>query len=294
MTLYHSAQITPAVIEQIARSTVVYAIKRYPLSRVNGKEITTNSSHGIPLDHPLVHEQFVAMEATGVPYLGHFEDDTDKYNRPLPPIEGERQAILETGRRLRDKYKNLKICVEHASVKEAVHFVRSDGSGLTAMTITPHHPTFTLKDYELYGDDLRCKPSIQTEENRNEIWSFMVSGDSRTIAGNDDARHLRSKKKAGATGCALPHSIAMYAARFRDAGALDHRFVRFMCVNGPMWWGLPLPDAGDTITLHVDRERDLPEPTLVPSENDIVTPLGWHEDKAKCFHPGFVVDRPSF
>ena len=64
------------------------------------------------------------------------------------------------------------------------------------------------------------------------------------------------------------------------AGALDERFVRFMCYNGPDWWNLPRPDDDDTITIRVAKagEVDIPNPTVVPSKNDVISPLGWTEN----------------
>jgi len=71
--------------------------------------------------------------------------------------------------------------------------------------------------------------------------------------------------------------MAMYAQIFYECNALDSRFVRFACTNGPDWWGLDRPDLDDTIELRAVA-NGVPEPTTVPELNEVVIPLGWTAD----------------
>lgn len=272
MTVYHTDLTTPAMIEQIAASSVVRAVKHYPPH----KGATTGSGYGIPLEDS--HAMLRAMEETGVPLLGHFETVYDASGRELPSHQREAHMVDTVLWRLRDKYPNLRICFEHASTQEAVEFVEADTSGRTVMTVTPQHSLFTKADFEEHGTDLKCMPIVKTPEDRAAIVDFITSGDRRAIAGDDTAPHLSKTKRTAfedaANGCWLPHAIGLYATAFNRAGALDHRFERFMSLNGPEWWGLPAPDERDVITL-VRTSSRIPEPTRVPEEDDVVVPLGW-------------------
>ena len=288
MTLYHSRKITPQVIEYLARSNIVRAVKHYPPV----KNITTGSQEGgatIEESGPM----FERMQENGVPFLVHCEDAVDTQGRPLDPTQGEAHMIRHRMWRLRDKFPRLRICIEHASTVDAIQFVKADTSGNTVMTVTPHHPAFTNEDFVRFGNDLKCKPIVQTRENRDAIRTFMTSGDRRVIAGDDTAPHIRSTKampfKKAANGCWLPHSLALYAKTFDEAGALDERFERFMSINGPTWWHLPLPRADDTVTFYRTDTDDFPEPVLVPELDDVVVPLGWSEHEASRLKIGWAI-----
>ncbi len=278
MTLYHTVDITPAVIEQIAISSVVYAVKDYP----SHKGATTGSGHGIPLEeHP---DMLHAMEETGVPLLGHFEDVYDKNGRMLPLAERESHCVTNRLWRLRDKHPKLRICCEHATTEEMVEFVKADPSGRTVMTVTPMPLLFTDKDFERsWANLLKCMPITKGEEHHQAVLGFATSGDFRAIAGNDDAPHPSKSKLVSfdecSFGCRLPHSIPLYVKAFNQADALDERFIKFMCLNGPNWWGLEPPTSDDTITIRRETVRDIPDPVDIVEDDgsvsDIVLPLGW-------------------
>ena len=278
MTLYHTADITPEVIEEIARSAVVYAVKDYP----SHKGATTGSGYGIPLeDHP---DMLHAMEETGVPLLGHFEDVYDKHGKMLPHNMREQHCVRNRLWRLRDKHPDLRICCEHATTREMVEFVKADKSGKTVMTVTPMPLLFTDKDFaKSWGNLLKCMPITKGEPHQRAVLDFATSGDFRCIAGNDDAPHPSKTKLVAfdecSFGCSLPHSVPLYAKAFNQAGALDHRFINFMCLNGPNWWGLPLPSLDDTVTIRHDTAHDIPDPIDIVEEDgsisDIVLPLGF-------------------
>lgn len=277
MTLYHTADITPAVIERMAASAIVRAVKHYPPE----PGATTGSGHGISLDDPRSDEQFRVMAELKVPLLGHFESVKDDAGRTLHPRDGEAYFVRRHLWRFRDRHPNLRICFEHASTAEAIEFVKADPSGNTFMTVTPHHGSCTEGDFaRSWGNHLKCKPRVQPAENQAAIAEFITSGDPRVGAGDDTAAHLASAKakpfdQAPNGAFWTSHGIAMYAAIFERAGALDQRFEDFMSLNAPRWWGLPLPAEDDTITLVRETERDVPDPVAVPELDDFVIPLGW-------------------
>ena len=285
MTLYHTADITPAVIEQIAKQHCVRAVKHYPTHRAN-QEGTTGSGLGRPLE--AADDMLRAMEETGVPLLGHFEAVEDKHGRELPHSEREGYFVDNYLWDLRQKYPKLRICFEHCSTKKGVEFIKADTSGRTVGTFTPQHLWFTTDDFNRFSwrNHLRCMPYVKTEEDRAAVTDFATSGDMRAIAGDDTAPHLSAAKnkrfEEAACGCYLPHAIALYIAKFIESKAMKN-YEYFACLNGPRWWGLPIPADHDTITIRCETEHDIPEPTPVPEEDEFVIPLGWttEQDKLK-------------
>ena len=277
MTLYHTADTTPGVVEDIRRSRFVYAIKDYP-----GHGGTTNSGLGVPFDQ---HDDLMrAMAAYRVPLLIHVEDTHDADGRLLPHSKREGHCITNRLWKFRDKHPNLRICIEHASTIEAIEFVRADASGNTAMTVTPHHLLFTADDFDRYSwrNHLRCMPYVKTQADQYSLLDFATSGDPRCIAGNDNAPHPSSAKnkpfEEAACGCWLPHSIALYTRAFGMKDALGEPFVKFMCWNGPDWWGLSRPADTDTITIREEAKAAAPDPTPLPERGDVVIPLGWTKE----------------
>ncbi len=287
MTLYDTPAITPAVIEDIARSNIVFAVKHYPPH----PGITTGSGHGRPLEES--DRMLKAMEACNVPLLGHFEATHDEHNRLLPPEQREGYYVDHKLWRLREKYPNLRTCCEHASTKKMVEFVQADTSGRTGMTVTPHHPLMHNRTFKRSWASLaKCAPVLKGPEDQDAILEFVTSGDTRAWAGDDTAAHLFETKNRAfddcANGCWIPAdlSIALYALAFMNEGALDDRFARFMSLNGPEWWGLKTPAEDNLIRVHRTVKGDVPSPIPVDAENDIVVPLGWSKDRTDRLHIG--------
>src|SRR3989344_1481515 len=69
MTLYFTGMLTPRIIEEVAQSGFVIAIKWYPPH----PGATTGSGHGIPLRSEKAIQVLRAMVKNGVPLCGHFE-----------------------------------------------------------------------------------------------------------------------------------------------------------------------------------------------------------------------------
>lgn len=292
MTLYLTSDITPAVIEEMHESRIVRAVKSYPVHAA-AQQGTTNSGHGVPFDEIDV-ATIRAMIEYKVPLLVHAEDVNDLYGRELPHAEREAHCIMHRLRPFREKYPDLLISVEHASTCETVALVKEDKSLRTVLTATPHHLLFVADDFVRLGNLLRNMPYNKKPEDREALFEFVATGDPRCIAGNDTAPHP-SRLKIGmpferaTCGCWLPHSIALYARAFAQRGKLDESFVKFMCYNGPDWWGLERPAQDDTIRIVADTVNDIPAPTTLPEMDDIVLPLGWVEQGAmRTLELGFV------
>jgi dihydroorotase len=279
MTLYLTEDVTPRVIERIVDSEFVFAVKSYPVHRKD-QIGTTNSGLGVPFDE--CDETIRAMQEYKVPLLIHAEDVNDRHGRELPHAEREAHCVTHRLRPFRDKYPELNLRVEHASTVEAVNFVKEDSMGRTTAGFTPQHLLFTEEDFKRYSwrNHLRCMPYVKTEDDRQALLDFVTSGDPRCVAGDDTAPHRKAKKdgefEKAQCGCWLPHSIALYALAFMQRDAIDARFVRFLCHNGPQWWNLPIPAKDDTITI-VASEKDIPDPTPLPQADDVIIPLGWSE-----------------
>ncbi|HYF10332.1 MAG TPA: hypothetical protein VD967_01870 [Candidatus Paceibacterota bacterium] len=273
MTLYLTDRLTPAMVQQLARLPFKVGVKYYPPH----KGATTGSGMGVPLS--MVKDGLKEMAICDIPLLGHFTSIFDKDGRPLPLKEQEGYFMQHEFDQLREENPDLRINIEHVSTRLGIEKVRKDLSGKTTCGITPHHMFLTLswlnkQSWAIHG---HCMPILQEEEDVYACNEFGTSGDKRAHAGDDTAAHLLEAKKNGATGCFLPHSLAMYVHNFLKAKALDERFVNFMCYNGPDSWGLSRPDLDDTVTLVADTENDIPEPTRVPSLNDVIIPLGHAE-----------------
>ena len=280
ITLYFTNLLTPLIVEKIAKSHWPIGIKSYPPEAGT----TTNSGQGVPLfDLPEILD---AMQANGVRLLIHGECRYDKNGHELPHAEREAYFMKEIFPELRTRWPRLKICLEHISTKDAVEAVKSDPSGNTVCTITPHHAMLTNEVFaKSWAVHARCMPYLKTIEDRDAVRAFMVSGDPRTILGTDCAPQPSAAKlkdfEDAACGCYIPHAWAMYVANFALMNALDERLVKFSAYNGPDWWGLPRPEITDTIRVRRELIGDIPAPTVVPAEDDIVIPLGWTEEDDK-------------
>lgn len=289
MTLYFTDQLTPRVVENLSWLPFKCAVKYYPPH----KGATTESGFGIPLQDAL--ETLQAMSEHGIRLLLHGESVYNKKGHELPHSEREGYFMQHEFPWLRESFPDLLICIEHASTKLAVDLIRSDTTGKTVATFTPHHLLFTDEDYERrsWRNHLKTMPFLKTAEDHEALVEFVTSGDKRVILGDDTAPHPSSTKVGSfddaSCGAWLPHSLSLYALVFKNAGALDERFVKFACLNGPDWWGLPRPNPTDTIRIVRETKLDVPEPTPIhggPDGNDVVIPLGWttEDDRLKIGH----------
>lgn len=283
MTVYLTSSLTPDVVAQMAELPFPCAVKYYPPH----KGATTGSGLGVELRD--AQETLHAMEQHGVRLLGHFESVYDHHGHELPMVEREGYFMDHEFGWLRETFHQLRINIEHATTVKAINWVRYDQSGLTTCGITPQAMLFVTDDLTArsWGNHLRCMPIAKSEIDSQAVLEFATSGDFRAHLGDDTAPHLARAKEGpldqAACGCYLPHALALYAHAFASVGALDERFVQFACFNGPASWEFALPDQTNRVTLKRDTQQDIPNPTPVPEENDVVIPLGWtmQDDRLK-------------
>lgn len=241
--LYLTRQTTAAMIREGAAAGLLRACKYYP------PHGTTNAEHGLPMDDLIGGEVLHAMEELGIVLCIHGEQHALTGPDYLDAQQNaETHFYRERMPRLLDAHPRLRIVCEHITTRTAAEFVAAAPEHVGA-TITPQHLLFTLGHliqglkYHLY-----CLPVVKFEDDRMALrQAAMEEGQRRFFAGTDSAPHTT---KATACGCAAGCFTGgcapqLYAMAFEDAG-VDlgtgygrARFERFLCLNGPAFYGFP-------------------------------------------------------
>lgn len=261
MTAYLTDNISADELRAGFEAGVFAAAKLYPAGA------TTNSDAGVS-DVANIMPVLEVMQEIGMPLLVHGEvtsPDIDIFDREAVFID---QILTPMAAHL----PALKIVLEHATTKDAVDFVMSDGSGRIGATITAHHLIINRSDLFKGGirPHLYCLPIAKRETHRQALRRAATSGDHRFFLGTDTAPHAKHLKEA-ACGCAgvysAPTAMPVYAQVFEEEGALG-QLEAFASLNGPQFYGLPVNE--DKLTIRVapwsvpeiyDGEGDAP---LVP------------------------------
>jgi len=231
MTLYLTETTTIDDIRAAAESEFVHAVKYYPAGA------TTNSDSGVR-DLERVYPVLEAMEKHGLPLLMHGEvtdGDIDVFDREAVFIERH----LE---KLRARFPELKMVLEHATTADAIDYVES-APGPIAATITVHHLMYNRN--ALFDGGLRphhyCLPLIKRERHRQALVAAATRG----------------------------------SERFEAAGALD-KLEGFASLHGPAFYELE-PNK-DSIVLEkrdwtIGSELAAVDETIVPLRAG--TPIAW-------------------
>lgn len=240
--LYLTKDTTPDMIETGAKSGLLRAAKYYP------PHGTTNADHGRPLQDFIDNGVFEAMQDNGIVLCVHGEEHglsgPDYFDRGKTAEE-----VFYTQRlpKVRDALPDLKIVAEHITTKTAANFVRQNGDNIAA-TITPQHLLYTVGHllqgmrYHLY-----CLPLLKFEDDRAALRESATSADNKKFfAGTDSAPHTTKCTPCGCAAGCFTGGIApqLYAQGFEEAGCnLDdtnnqETFKRFLCSNGPAFYGL--------------------------------------------------------
>jgi dihydroorotase len=253
MTLFLTAQTTPADIATAKRSGHVQAIKFYPAR-------ATTNSHGGVVDIRESYPVFAAMAEAGLPLLIHGEvtdPQVDVFDREAVFIERHLVPLVQA-------FPTLRIVMEHITTSAAVQFV-STAPATVGATITAHH--LLLNRNAMFDGGVRphhyCLPVLKRETHRQALLAAATGGNPKFFLGTDSAPHPRHAKES-ACGCAGMYTahaaIELYAEAFEQAGALN-RLEAFASFHGPDFYRLPRNP--DTLTLQK-------EPWTVPAE----LPLG--------------------
>lgn len=241
--LYLTSETRAESIGRGAESGLLEACKYYP------PHGTTNAEHGRPMSEWIGSEVFRAMEDHGVVLCVHGEQHAlagaNYFDR-----EGnaESRFYAETMPRLLEAHPRLRVVCEHITTEAAVAFVDSAPDSVAA-TITPQHLLYTVGDlvqglrYHLY-----CLPLVKFARDREALRQAVLRpGQTRFFAGTDSAPHTKKATECGcAAGCYTGGCAPqLYAMGFEAAGAelageaARDAFVRFLCLNGPAFYGFP-------------------------------------------------------
>lgn len=274
MTIYLTDKTTPEVIRE-ASTKGITAVKYYP------RGATTNSDEGVT-DLTHVYPALQAMTEVGMPLLIHGEANIFEEDE-VDPYDKEKVFIEHTLLDLIERFKTLKISLEHITSRTAVSFLKDKGSERIVGTVTPQHLMIDRRDIFRGGFQVHrhCLPPAKRREDKEALRAFATSGTPHLFLGTDSAPHPTHKKEAAA-GCAAgcftaPYALELYLQVFDEMNALEH-FEAFASKNGPAFYGLP--ENTETVTL---RGETWQPGTLIPvgDTGEEVRPFGYYEDTDK-------------
>jgi dihydroorotase len=260
MTLYLTDDTPPEEISRAKLSGRVHAVKLYPAGA------TTHSDSGVTR-LSRCFRTLERMEELGFPLLVHGES-TDP---SIDVFDREKAFLEETLGPTLERFRGLKVVLEHITTRDAAQFVEVTGPNVAA-TITAHH--LLMNRNALFMGGIRphhyCLPVLKREEHREALVEAATSGNPKFFLGTDSAPHARPTKETGC-GCAgiyTAHAaIELYAIAFEEAAALD-KLEGFASVFGAQFYGLPLNEGRVTL---VRNEWTVPE--TVKFGDDVLVPL---------------------
>jgi dihydroorotase len=273
--LYLTADTTPAMIREGAAAGVLRAAKYYP------PHGTTGAAFGAPLDTYIKNGVFAAMEEAGVILCIHGEEHALPPERYFARKENAEEIFYRTRMPgLVKKFPKLKIVCEHITTKVAAKFVKK-AKGNIAATITPQHLIYTVGNlvqglkYHLF-----CLPLIKFGDDRAALRKAALSGNGKFFAGTDSAPHVTKMTECGCAAGCYTGAIApqLYAEAFEMAGAnlskKSHAaaFKKFLCINGPEFYGLKIPS--ETFTL-----EKISEEIKIGPHGVVSLPIGMNDGK---------------
>ena len=220
--------------EAALKKNVFIGGKLYPTNA------TTNSSFGISKIEnifPLLE----ILEKLNKPLLVHGE----KVRKDIDIFDREKFFIDEELDKIRHKFTNLKIVLEHVSSEYGADYVNNNDN--IAGTITPHHLMLTKKDVFLDESPINphyfCMPVVKTEEDLIALRKYACSGNDKFFIGTDSAPHHIDTKTPNLLSkpgiFSAPCSIELYASIFEEEKALD-QLENFCSINGPNFYNLPI------------------------------------------------------
>lgn len=253
MALYLTDGTPKEEIARVAETPEVIGFKLYPQGATTHSEAGIRSLEALdPLLETLAHYQ--------VPLMVHGEvtdSDIDIFDREALFIERYLEPMSQ-------RFRSLRIVLEHISTREGVEFVER-ASGPIAGTLTAHHLLLNRNAMLVGGIQPHhyCLPVLKRETHRQALLAAATKGHPRFFLGTDSAPHLRSLKESscGCAGCyTAHHAIELYATAFDQVGALD-QLEGFASHHGADFYGLPR----NTDTIQLQR---------VPTEIPDALPFG--------------------
>ena len=276
--LYLTRDTTPDMIEEGAKAGILKACKYYP------PHGTTGAEHGAPLDLFLENGVLEAMEEAGVVLCVHGEEHGLEPERYFDrSVNAEEIFYQERLPRVVDSFPDLKIVGEHLTTKAGVDFITQAPDHVGA-TVTPQHLLYTVGHllqgfkYHLY-----CLPLIKFEEDRAALREAVTSPENtKFFAGTDSAPHTQKMMACGCAAGCFTGGIApqLYAEAFEMAGAdLGQNegfeaFKRFLCTNGPAFYGFAASQEQFTL----EKAPETITPLAAGSREIVPLPLGMFGD----------------
>jgi dihydroorotase len=239
MTLYLTERTEPRELELAHASGAIWGCKLYPAGA------TTHSEAGVR-DIKRIDAVLARMSELDLVLQVHgevTETAVDVFDREARFIETVLAGLVE-------RFRSLRVVLEHVSTRAGVQFVEEARAGVAA-TITPQH--LLLNRNALFAGGLRphhyCLPILKTEADRVALVAAATSGNPKFFLGTDSAPHGRLQKES-ACGCAGIFSahaaLELYAEVFEAAGALP-RLQGFASEFGADFYGLPRNDEKITL-----------------------------------------------
>jgi dihydroorotase len=171
---------------------------------------------------------------------------------------------------LLERFRGLKVVLEHITTREAAQFVTAAPAQVAA-TITAHH--LLLNRNALFAGGVRphhyCLPVLKRESHREALLAAALSGNPKFFLGTDSAPHARATKECdcGCAGVYTAHAaIELYAEVFAANDALG-RLEGFASEHGADFYGLPRNSGSIELqerSWRVPAELDFGADTLVP------------------------------
>jgi dihydroorotase len=279
--LYLTADTTPEMIASGAKSGILKACKYYP------PHGTTNSEHGVPMEKWIGGDVFRAMEEHEVVLCIHGEQHGLSGSSYFDDQQtAESSFYTERLPRILDEHPNLRIVCEHITTAKAAEFVAGAPDHVGA-TITPQHLLYTVGHliqglkYHLY-----CLPIVKFQKDLDALRAaLMVPGQSKFFAGTDSAPHTTKATDCGcAAGCYTGGCAPqLYAMALEQAGANlgedagRDLLKRFLCTNGPDFYGFP--HSSETFAMEKSpsrtEARQTTNGTVVPLPTGMDLELDW-------------------
>ena len=200
---------------------------------------TTNSDYGIS-DIKKIYKVFEILEEENKVLLIHGE----KIGKNISIFDREKFFIDDELNTIREKFKDLKIILEHVSTDYGVDFIKSTKN--TAGTITPHHMLLTKED--LFFDGILnphnfCMPVVKNQNDLYALRKAACHNNSKFFLGTDSApHHIKEKFPNMSTKPGIFSSICsleLYTSIFEEENAL-HNLEKFTSINGPTFYNLPV------------------------------------------------------
>ena len=249
MVLYLTDDTSKKDISEAKKSGFVQAVKYYPAGA------TTNSASGVTqlerLD-PIFNE---IQESNLILQLhGEVTDQN------IDIFDREAVFIDRHLRRIKEKFPELKIVLEHITTSQAAQYVEENDQYLAA-TITPQHLLYNRNDMLAGGirPHLYCLPILKRDIHQKELIRAATSGSKKFFLGTDSAPHVSETKESacGCAGCFSHHAaLEFYAEVFDQADAMHH-LEAFASINGAQFYQLPLNKSKITL---------VKEPWTIPEE----------------------------